>query len=70
MSQFQATITARHGQIQEASLAGLRDSSVLNGQLIHQIQDWRDVLKDSKAQMAEPVGSWLNQLFGNEPEGQ
>lgn len=42
-TQFRATITARHGQIQQADLSGF-DASPLQGRHIHTITDWREVL--------------------------
>jgi hypothetical protein len=61
--QFRATITARHGQIQEAELSGL-DGSALRGQSLHAITDWRKVLSPSNNDASEQVGKWFNHLFG------
>ncbi|KAG8163902.1 hypothetical protein KVR01_005820 [Diaporthe batatas] len=61
---FRATITARHGQIQEADLSGF-DGSALRGQHLHTIADWRHVLSHSGSGGAsEQVGRWFNDLFG------
>ncbi|KAL1864694.1 hypothetical protein Daus18300_007496 [Diaporthe australafricana] len=60
---FHATITARHGQIQEAELSGF-DGSSLQGQHLHTVADWREILSPSGTSGSRPVGQWFNHLFG------
>ncbi|ROW06926.1 hypothetical protein VMCG_04112 [Cytospora schulzeri] len=60
---FRAKIIARHGQIQEADLSGF-DGGSLEGQNIHEITDWRHVLKPGHSTALENVGHWFNNLFG------
>ncbi|POS75551.1 lipoyltransferase and lipoate-protein ligase [Diaporthe helianthi] len=60
---FRATITSRHGQIQEADLSGF-DSVALQGQHLHNITDWRNILAQSGNSATEQVGQWFNHLFG------
>ncbi|KAG6359737.1 hypothetical protein INS49_010789 [Diaporthe citri] len=60
---FRATITARHGQIQEAELYGF-DGSALQGQHLHTVTDWREILSPSGNSASRQVGKWFNHLFG------
>ncbi|KKY34870.1 putative lipoyltransferase [Diaporthe ampelina] len=61
---FRATITARHGQIHEAELSGF-DGSALQGQHLHTVTDWREILSPSgNNAAAHQVGRWFNRLFG------
>lgn len=53
----------RHGQIQEADLSGL-DGRFLEGQTVHTITDWRQVLGTGNSTALEHVGRWFNELFG------
>lgn len=62
--QFHATITARHGQIQEAELSGF-DGSSLQGQHLHTVTDWGEILSPNATSGSQPVGQWFNHLFGN-----
>ncbi|KAJ4421290.1 hypothetical protein N0V82_003800 [Gnomoniopsis sp. IMI 355080] len=61
---FRATITARHGEIHEAKVSGF-DDSLLQGQHIHRITDWRQVLGQENGAATQAIGSWFNYLFGN-----
>lgn len=72
--QFRATITARHGQIQHADIAGIAgfDGSLLQGRPIHTITNWSKVFTFPPPQSGRPMttvtavtaGGWLNHLFG------
>lgn len=53
---FRAAMTVRHGQITEVSGQDLPAS--LESAYLHQITDWRTKVD------SEPVGRWLNNLFG------
>ncbi|PSS03344.1 hypothetical protein BD289DRAFT_421011 [Coniella lustricola] len=62
---FRATITARHGQIQTAEIAGLVDGHPsLEGLDLGTLTDWRQVLHLEDGAASEHVGRWLNHLFG------
>ncbi|KAK7732378.1 hypothetical protein SLS63_005056 [Diaporthe eres] len=60
---FRATITARHGQIQEAEMSGF-DGSALQGQHLHTVNDWREILSPGGNGASQQVGQWFNHLFG------
>lgn len=60
---FRATITSRHGQIQQADISGF-DGSTLEGHDIHGITDWRQVLEAGGQAASNAVGTWLNHIFG------
>ncbi|KAK7748182.1 hypothetical protein SLS53_001437 [Cytospora paraplurivora] len=60
---FRATIAVRHGQIVEADLSGF-DGGSLQGQNLHTITDWRQVLNAGNSAAVEHVGRWFNDLFG------
>lgn len=60
---FRAKLIVRHGQIQEADLSGL-DGRSLEGQTLHTITDWRQVLGTENSTALEHVGRWFNELFG------
>lgn len=62
-SQFRATITARHGQIQHAEISGINGNSLQDRDL-HQILDWREHLKLAGTPAFEEIGKWFNHLFG------
>lgn len=63
MLQFRATIVVRHGQIKEADLSGF-DGGSLHGQNLHEVTDWRKVLRSGNSTAVEHVGRWFNDLFG------
>ncbi|KAI1800704.1 hypothetical protein F4811DRAFT_556565 [Daldinia bambusicola] len=54
---FRAAMTVRHGQITEISGKDLPEES-LKLAYLHHITDWRSMVN------SEPVGRWLNNLFG------
>ncbi|CAJ2510810.1 Uu.00g064350.m01.CDS01 [Anthostomella pinea] len=54
--EFRAAMTVRHGQITEVGGTGLPES--LTSTLLHEVDDWRS------RTTSEPVGKWLNGLFG------
>ncbi|KAK8038773.1 lipoyltransferase and lipoate-protein ligase- variant 1, partial [Apiospora rasikravindrae] len=58
---FDLSITARHGQITEATGTGI-EASALDSAYLHKVSDWRPLLGKS-------AGSWLNEMFGARPNG-
>ncbi|KAI1412289.1 hypothetical protein F5Y13DRAFT_45720 [Hypoxylon sp. FL1857] len=52
-SDFRATMTVRHGQITDIS-----GTSLLASTYLHHVTDWRSKVGN------EPIGKWLNGLFG------
>lgn len=53
---FRATMTIRHGQVTDVS--GTIPLASLNSTYLHHVTDWRSKVVN------EPVGKWLNSLFG------
>ncbi|KAK0705622.1 hypothetical protein B0H67DRAFT_558186 [Lasiosphaeris hirsuta] len=78
-SQFRCHLTIRHGEIQDAAIAGLdyaddADAPYVSQNLVKQhlnrIVDWREaLLLASPGQLGDigPVGGWLNGMFGKTP---
>ncbi|KAK8094080.1 lipoate-protein ligase A [Apiospora hydei] len=56
---FDLSITARHGQITEATGVGI-ETSALGSVYLHKVSDWRPLIGKS-------AGSWLNEMFGARP---
>lgn len=76
---MEISFTVRHGQIQDAKVAGLSYGESLDrlsqdqaiskaivGRKLHEIRDWHEALEEASpvSLESEHVGKWLNGLFG------